>query len=58
MELSCKHGFNFPREALNETISGNVSGATGIFVSQIDNKITLKDITGLFNTSDSLQGYF
>lgn len=39
---------------LNETISGNVSGATGIFVSQIDNKITLKDITGLFNTSDSI----
>ena len=39
---------------LNETISGNVSGATGIFVSKIDNKVTLKDITGLFNTLDSI----
>lgn len=41
---------------VGETVSANVSGATGVVVSNENNKLTLKTINGLFIISDSLSG--
>lgn len=41
---------------VGETVSANVSGATGVVVSNENNKLTLKTINGLFTISDSLSG--
>ena len=41
---------------VGETVSANVSGATGVVVSNENNKLTLKTISGLFTISDSLSG--
>ena len=35
-----------------ETVTGNITGATGVVVVHADNKITVKTIVGLFNTDD------
>ncbi len=39
-----------------ETVTGNITGATGVVVTHSDNKITVKTIVGLFNTSDTISG--
>jgi hypothetical protein len=41
---------------VGETVSANVSGATGVVVSNENNKLILKTISGIFTTSDSLSG--
>jgi len=41
---------------VGETVSANVSGATGVVVSNENNKLILKTINGIFTTSDSLSG--
>lgn len=40
----------------NETVSANNSGATGVVVSNENNKLTLKTVSGIFNITDSLSG--
>jgi hypothetical protein len=41
---------------VGEVISANNSGATGVVVTYVDNKLTVKTVTGIFNTTDTLSG--
>jgi hypothetical protein len=41
---------------VGEVISANNSGATGVVVAYVDNKLTVKTVTGIFNTTDTLSG--
>jgi hypothetical protein len=41
---------------VGEVISANNSGATGVVVAYADNKLTVKTVTGIFNTTDTLSG--
>ena len=41
---------------VGEVVSANNSGATGVVVAYVDNKLTVKTVTGIFNTTDTLSG--
>ena len=41
---------------VGEVVSANNSGATGVVVTYVDNKLTVKTVTGIFNTTDTLSG--